>query len=95
MLRATLLSASVLLFTTMTAASPALVARSCTPNFQGQAQTIYAHGNSNANVFEWIPDTIAPGAHITEQDHSATSAFATGEFLVQFSGQPDGSFVFK
>ncbi|KAG6805363.1 hypothetical protein H0H92_015695, partial [Tricholoma furcatifolium] len=76
-------------------ASPTLQARNCSPNFQGQAQTIYVSSDASINVAEWTPDSIYPGAHITLQTQSLASTPALNEFLVQFTGQPDGSYVFR
>ncbi|KAF5388173.1 hypothetical protein D9615_000072 [Tricholomella constricta] len=83
----------------LTHASPLLPrasASTCTPNFQGRQQTIFVRPPiTDIGVYEWTPESIFPGAHVTLQQRDVNSAFATGEFLVQFTGQPNGSFHFR
>ena len=74
-------------------ASPSLVARSCTPNFQGNQLTFY-RPTSPGNVLEWVPEN-ANGGHITLRETTESDAFANGEFLVEFTGQPDNAYHFK
>ncbi|KAG6919309.1 hypothetical protein DXG01_007442 [Tephrocybe rancida] len=95
MFRAYLLALPTLLLSALTHA--ALLPRStCSPNFQGKAQTIYVRPLVKiAAVYEWTPESIFPGAHITLQTRGFDEAFAQGEFLVQFTGQPDGSYVLR
>ena len=62
----------------------------CSPNFQGQPLTIFK--TRLAFPFQWVP-TNAVGGHITLV--FTKTPFATSEFLVAFSGQPDNSYVFK
>ncbi|KAG6833635.1 hypothetical protein H0H87_004262 [Tephrocybe sp. NHM501043] len=99
MFRSYLLALPALLLGVVTHASPApslLLPRTCSPNFQGQAQTIYVRpAVTDIGVYEWTPDSIFPGAHITLQTRSVNDAFPQGEFLVQFTGQPDGSYVLR
>jgi len=83
---AKLVATTIALFT-FASASPVLQARSCTPNFQGSALTIFK--TELGSPFQWQP-TDAVGGEIT-----LTSASTPSEFLVAFSGQPDGSYVFK
>jgi hypothetical protein len=77
---------------TLALASPILEARSCTPNFQGNPLTIYK--TIKGDVFEWTP-VNAVGGHITLVHTSASQAFANGEFLVEFTGQPDNAYHLK
>ena len=86
MFSAKLVATTIALFT-FVSASPALQARSCVPNFQGDTLTIFK--TELGSPFQWQP-TDAVGGHIT-----LSSTKKTGEFLVARSGQPDSSFVFK
>ncbi|KAF8076028.1 hypothetical protein FPV67DRAFT_1470116, partial [Lyophyllum atratum] len=99
MLRISFLAVSTLLLSTLTLASPTpstLLPRTCNPNFQGQAQTIFVRPPvTDTGVYEWTPASISPGAHISLQKNDVNSAFATAEFLVEFTGQPNGSYRIK
>ena len=86
---AKLVASTIALFTLATA-SPVLEARSCSPNFQGVPLTIFK--TEAGSPFQWEP-TNAAGGHITLT--STSTPFAESEFFVAFSGQPDGSYVFK
>ncbi|KAF8229394.1 hypothetical protein L208DRAFT_1402127 [Tricholoma matsutake] len=46
------------------------------------------------DVYEWTPIN-AVGGHITLVKTPASQAFNKSEFLVEFSGQPDGTYHFK
>ena len=82
-----LVASTIIALFTFASATPVLQARSCTPNFQGSALTIFK--TELGSPFQWQP-TDAVGGHIT-----LTPANTQSEFLVAFSGQPDGSYVFK
>jgi hypothetical protein len=73
-------------------ASPILEARSCKPNFQGNPLTIYK--TILGDVYEWTP-VNAVGGHITLVQTPADQAFATGEFLTEFTGAPENSYHLK
>jgi hypothetical protein len=77
---------------TVAFASPILEARSCKPNFQGNPLTIYK--TILGDVYEWTP-VNAVGGHITLVNTPADQAFATGEFLTEFTGQPENSYHLK
>ena len=89
MFSAKLVATTIALFT-FASASPVLQARSCNPDFQGVPLTIFR--TELASPFIWQP-TDAVGGHIILT--STSTPFATGDFLVAFSGQPDNSYVFK
>ena len=86
MFSAKLVATIVALFA-LASASPVLEARSCSPNFQGVALTIFK--NNFGTPVQWQPTNGVAG-HIT-----LSSSNTASEFLVAFSGQPDGSYVFK
>jgi hypothetical protein len=89
MFSAKLVATTIALFT-LASASPALQARSCSPNFQGVPLTIFKTDSNSP--FQWeATDTV--GGHITLT--STSTPFAASEFFVAFSGQPDSSYVFK
>lgn len=73
-------------------ASPVLEARSCKPNFQGQPITIYK--TILGDVYEWTP-VDAVGGHITLVKTPASQAFASGEFIVEFTGLADSTYHLK
>jgi hypothetical protein len=80
---------SVLAILTIASASPILEARSCTPNFQGNPLTIFK--TILGDVYQWTP-VDAVGGHITLVKNPT---FTNGEFLVEFSGQPDNTYHLK
>jgi len=86
MFSAKLVATTIALFT-FASANPVLQARSCTPNFQGSALTIFK--TELGSPFQWQP-TNTVGGHIT-----LTPANTQSKFLVADSGQPDSNFVFK
>ena len=90
MFSAKLVATTIALFT-LAKASPVLQARSCIPNFQGNPLTIFR--TDAGTTLEWVPTSVAVGAHITLNPTS--TPFTSSNFLTADSGQPDGSFVFK
>jgi len=67
-------------------ASPLAARATCNPNFEGNHESIYVISGLGL-VSEWTP-VVASGSHITLVERSSASAFATGEFLVAFTGAP-------
>jgi hypothetical protein len=94
--------ATVTLFATVFAvvavsASPLIIERAptCKPNFEGNRQTIYhVSPNPAVTVNEWTASPLT-GGPITLNERERAPAFARGEFLVQASGSPTGSYQFK
>ncbi|KNZ75697.1 hypothetical protein J132_02327 [Termitomyces sp. J132] len=75
------------LFASFTSASPALVARTCSPSFTAD-QSIYALLPMTDVVNEWTPQSNSSGAQIVLETRSARDAFMQGEFsmLTQKNG---------
>ncbi|KAG6861200.1 hypothetical protein C0995_002827 [Termitomyces sp. Mi166 len=73
--------ALTLLFASLASASPALVARTCSPSFTAD-QSIYALPPITDVVYEWTPESYSPGAHIALQTRSAREAFTRGDFSI-------------
>jgi len=61
----------------------------CRPNFQGNKLTIYR--GTIFGLLEWRPIS----GHITLVSTPQGVAFAKGEFLVEFTGQPDDTYRIK
>jgi len=77
------------------AATLALPTGTCKPNFQGNKLTIYQPLGFGQEL-EWTPvNADTQGGHIALQQTTANTAFANGEFLVEFTGQADNSYNIK
>lgn len=67
----------------------------CRPNFEGNRETIYVQLPGAPFVDEWTPSGIFSEAVIELVRQSPSRAFATGEFLVPFSGDAAGTHQIK
>jgi len=79
---------------TVALANPILVARqTCKPNFQGNPLTIFQEPVNT--VFEWTPTGTPSPDHVVITYTSPDTAFAHGEFLVEFTGQSANTYHIK
>ncbi|KAG6867322.1 hypothetical protein C0993_004508, partial [Termitomyces sp. T159_Od127] len=69
------------LFASLVSASPALVARTCSPSFTAD-QSIYALPPVTDIVYEWTAQSYTSGAHIALNTRSAREAYSQGEFSI-------------
>jgi len=67
----------------------------CNPNFQGNQLTIYQPLGFDQEL-EWTPvNAETQGGHLVLKQTDGNTAFAKGEFLVQFTGKPDNTYNIK
>jgi len=86
---------TALSFLAIASASPAARAPTCMPNFQGSAMTAYVQPSvTDIGVFEWRP-VNAENGHISLVQTPVNDAFAQGEFLIEFTGQPENTHHIK
>lgn len=80
---------------TFVAANPVLLPRACKPNFQGRPLSIWRQPDiTDIGVYEWRP-VNAVGGHISLVQTPVNIAFASDEFLVEFTGQPTNTYNIK
>ncbi|KAG6861201.1 hypothetical protein C0995_002828 [Termitomyces sp. Mi166 len=71
-------------------------AASCNPNFQGHTQAIYALQSATGSVNKWTPVPEANmGAHIVLRTLDVNPTMPEHQFLVQFTGHPDDTYIFR
>ena len=85
------LAATATAFFTLVSASPALQARSCTPNFDSEGAAVTIFRKENGSLFQWQPRNEV-GGDITAILTPTDAAFAASEFLIKTSGYNDNSF---